>query len=612
MLVLFLWKYGSTLSFRQTINRRKFAQTSAYFLVILHFLYLKGCFLVILFFNKCLKMLRKYKIYIENIKAEKIYPFGTTLEEIIKDKKIETPYPILGAMVNHTLKELNYMIYKPKTVNFIDYRHPDGRRMYLRSLTMVLFKAAVDLYPHYKLKIEHTVSGGIFCELEGLITTENQEKVVAKLRNRMQEIINADIPFLRDEIRTEQALKIFEEFDLDDKCVLMRTRKQFYSSVYKLNDVVNYFYGYLVPSTGYLKKFDLVKYFEGMMLVLPQDDNPDQLSKIIVHNKLFEVFREFKEWVEIIGVPNVGQLNEMTLQGKIGDIIKISEALQEKKLASIADMVNRRKEDVRVIFVSGPSSSGKTTFAKRLSIQMSVIGFKPVVISMDNYFVNRKFTPCDEDGNYNFESPQALDIKLFNQNLLALFDGKEIELPKFSFSEGKRYYDGSKLKMKKNSIIIVEGIHALNPIISETIPAKRKFKVYVSALTPLNIDSNNRIPTTDNRLIRRMVRDNLYRNYSALETLQRWPSVHKGEEKYIFPYQEEADVMFNTALLFELGVLRRWAEPLLQEVPPVVPEYSEAKRLLKFLSYILPIADKEIPPTSILREFLKGSSFDYS
>ncbi len=559
-----------------------------------------------------MRLQKKINIYCENTKTEKSYPIGSTLQDIIDDQKIDIGYPVLGAMVNNTLKELDYMIYKPKTVRFIDYRHPDGKRMYLRSLSMVLFKAAMDLYPDYKLKIEHTISKGLFCELEDVFIEHSQDEVVSRLRKRMHEIIEKNLPFEREEIRTELALRIFKEFDLEDKCILMQTRRQFYSSVYKLDDVVNYFYGYLVPSTGYLKHFDLVKYYDGILVVMPRVDDPEKLEDVVAQDKLFEIFHEFKDWVEIVGVPNVGQLNLATQDGRIGDIIKISEALQEKKLACIADMVNKRKEDVKVILISGPSSSGKTTFAKRLSVQLSVIGFKPIVLSMDNYFVDRQLTPRDEDGNYDFESPHALDIQLFNENLLDLFAGKEINLPKFSFSEGKRHYDGTTLKMEKNSILLVEGIHGLNPVVSEMISENRKFKVYVSALTPLSIDSNNRIPTTDNRLIRRMVRDSLYRGYSALDTLRRWPSVRKGEDTHIFPYQEQADVMFNTALLFELGVLKRWAEPLLKEVPPIVPEYSEARRLLKFLTYILPIAEKEIPPTSILREFLDGSSFDYS
>ncbi len=555
---------------------------------------------------------RSIKIYCENTKIEKLYPFGTTLGDIVKDQNIDGEFPVLGAMVNNSLKELSYMVYKPKTVNFIDYHHPDGRRMYLRALTMVLFKATKDLFPDNKLIIEHAVSNGLYCELvNGSVKTLTVSNI-ASLKTKMHEIVNQDIVFEREEIRTEEAIKIFEKFGLTDKCTLMETRRQFYSSVYKFDDVVNYFYGYLVPSSGYLSNFDLVEYKDGMLLVLPEPENPSKLPDITVQNSLFEIFQEFKDWVRIIGVPYIGQLNVATANGQIGEIIKISEALQEKKLACIADLINDRKDTVKVIYISGPSSSGKTTFAKRLSIQLKVNGMMPQILSMDNYFVDRELTPRDENGDYNFESIEALDINLFNDNILDLIDGKEVHLPKFSFTEGKKSFGDKAIKMHKNSIIIVEGIHALNPIVSEKIPVDRKFKVYVSALTPLNIDSNNRVSSADNRLIRRMTRDYLYRGYSALQTLQRWQSVRRGEEKNIFPYQEEADAMFNTALLFELGVLKPWVEPILREVPPVVPEYAEARRLLKFLSYIVPINEAEIPPTSILREFLDGSSFDYS
>ncbi len=557
-------------------------------------------------------MLRTYAIYCENTQTEKEYPFGTTLAEIAVDQKVDLGFPILGAMVNNSLKELTYMVYKPKTVNFIGFTHVDGQRMYLRSLSMVLFKAARDLYPDHKLKVQHSVSGGLYCELVNHHSPGPLAKIAEHLQRRMKEMIALDIPFERNEIRTEEALKIFERFNLEDKCTLMRTRRQFYSSVYRLDDVVNYFYGYLVPSTGYLKHFGLEEYHEGMLLVMPQKDNPDQLSKVVHQPKLFEIFKEYKAWAEIIGVPHMGQLNQMALNGGISDIIKVSEALQEKKVAHIADMVSQRREEVKVVFISGPSSSGKTTFAKRLSVQLCVSGFKPRVISMDNYFVDRELTPLDKNGEYDFECPQAIDVELLNSNLNDLFSGKEIKLPKFSFAEGKRFYDGTMLSLKDNEILVIEGIHALNPIISRFILPKRMMKVYVSALTPLLIDSNNNIPTNDNRLIRRMVRDSKYRGYSALDTMRRWPSVRLGEEKYIFPYQEEADVMFNTAMVYELGVLRQYAEPLLKDVPPIAPEFSEAKRLLKFLSYVIPIGEKEIPPTSILREFLDGSSFDYS
>ena len=556
-------------------------------------------------------MLRTYAIYCENTQTEKEYPFGTTLAEIAADQHVDLGFPVLGAMVNNSLKELTYMIYKPKTVNFIGFPHVDGQRMYLRSLSMVLFKAARDLFPDHKLKVQHSVSGGLYCELVNHKSPGPLKEIVERLKQRMQEIIAMDLPFERNEIRTEEALKIFEQFNLEDKCILMRTRRQFYSSVYRLDDVVNYFYGYLVPSTGYLKNFGLEEYHEGMLLVMPQKNNPEQLVKVVHQPKLFEIFREFKDWVEIIGVPHMGQLNQKVLNGEISGIIKISEALQEKKVAQIADMVQYRKQ-VKVVFVSGPSSSGKTTFAKRLSVQLSVLGFKPRVISMDNYFVDRELTPLDINGNLDFESPGAIDVELLNSNLKSLFAGNEIDLPKFSFVNGKRFYDGTKLQLGENAILVIEGIHALNPLISRSIEASRMMKVYVSALTPLRIDSNNNIPTNENRLIRRMVRDSRYRGYSALDTMRRWPSVRLGEEIHIFPFQEEADVMFNTALVYELGVLRRYAEPLLKEVPPIAPEYSEAQRLLKFLSYVIPIGETEIPPTSILREFLDGSSFDYS
>ena len=557
-----------------------------------------------------MKKLKEYAVACENTNIEKSYPFGTTLNEIIEDQKIDIGEDILGAMVNFTLKELDYMIYKPKTVNFIGYSHAAGRRMYERSLTMVLFKAVYDLYPKQKLKIEHSVSGGLYCELVDLDDKTSMETIVKKLKARMEEIIKKDIPFEREEIPTKKALKVFEKFGLEDKCTLLKTRRQFYSSVYKMDNVINYFYGYLVPSTGYLKKFDLVKYFNGMLLVLPKADNPNELQEVKVQEQLFDVFQRFKDWVEIIGVPNIGRLNEMTLNNKVGDIIKVSEALQEKRIACIADMIYKKKK-AKVVFISGPSSSGKTTFAKRLGVQLRVIGFKPVVVSMDNYFVDREYTPLDDEGNYDFESPEALDIKLFNENILDLIAGKEIDLPGFSFEEGKRVYDGTKLKLEENGVIIVEGIHGLNPKISSMIPEERKFKIYVSALTPLNIDANNRIPTTDNRLIRRMVRDYRYRGYSALETIRRWPSVRAGEEKHIFPFQEQADTMFSTALPYELGVLKHSAITILREVPLDVPELSEARRLLKFFSYITCISEKEIPPTSILREFLSGSSFHY-
>ena len=558
-------------------------------------------------------MLKQIEIYCEDTNTRKSYPVGTTLKEIVDDQLKETGRTILGAMVNNSLRELCYSIYKPKTVRFIDYSHPDGKRMYERSLSMVLFKAVHELFPDNKLVIKHSVSKGFYCEIEGLeLTAETHVQIVNDIRSRMTEIIAEDIPFIREELETSKALKMFEQFGLEDKCRLLQTRVQLYTSVYKLDDVIDYYYGYLVPSTAYLSKFNLVNYYDGMLLMFPQSENIDKIEDIVLQPKLFEVYSEYKDWVEILGVPDVGHLNEINLSGNIGELIKIAEALQEKKLGRIADLIGQKKDKVRVVLISGPSSSGKTTFAKRLSVQLRVLGIKPILISLDNYFVNRSETPKDENGEYDFESPHALDIKLFNDNMLDLMAGKSIKLPKFSFTDGSRFYDDTELKIDDNNIIVVEGIHALNPEISAFIPSENKYKIYVSALTQLSLDSHNRIPTTDNRLIRRMIRDSLYRAYSAYDTLKRWQSVRAGEEKHIFPFQEEADVMFNTELLFELGVLKNWAEPLLREVQPNVPEYAEARRLLKLLSYFVPILDLEIPPTSILREFLDGSSFDYS
>lgn len=550
------------------------------------------------------------KIYCENNQSEKEYPIGTTLAEIIEDQNINIGNAILGAMVNHSLKELNYMIYKPKTVRFIDYKHPDGKRMFMRSLSFVLFMAAREIYPNATLKIEHSYSNGFYCKLHCKTQLDYQE-ATEKIKKRMQEIVEENLPFEREEIRTEEAYQIFNSFNLIDKCVLMGTRKQFYSSVYKLDGVVNYFYGYLVPSTSYLKIFDLKAYQDGMILLPPESINPLKVEKLVKQDKLFGIFQEFKNWVDILGVPDIGRLNQATEKGEAGQIIKITEALQEKKIAQIAGMIEERKNDLKVILISGPSSSGKTTFAKRLAVQLSVSGFKPEVLSMDNYFLDRNQTPRDENGEYDFETPYALDIELFNQNMLDLFEGKKVDLPYFSFITGMKSYNGNKLQLQDNSIILVEGIHGLNPMISISIPEEKKYKIYVSALTPLSIDNTNRIPTTDNRLIRRIVRDFNHRNYSAYETIKRWPSVRAGEDKYIFPYQEEADVMFNTALLYELAVLKQYAEPILHAVPPIHQEYAEARRLIKFLSYVTPIDGKEIPPTSILREFLDGSSFRY-
>jgi len=554
-------------------------------------------------------MERLIKITCTNINITKEYKAGTNLQEIANDLKIKLKYPILGARVNNQLFEFDYEIYKPKIVEFIDFTNVDGFRMYLRSLSFVLMKAAKDLFPDRALKIEHSISGGYYCELEHTEHKLNQQEVL-DIADRMREIIGANLPFQREEILTTEAIKIFEKNNMSEKARLFNSRPLLYTSVYKLDDFIDYFYGYLVPSTGYLELFDLIPYYDGMLLRFPAINKPLEIGNIVLQEKLFDIFREYKDWGEVLGVSSVGDVNDEIMKGNIGELIKISEALHEKKVAEIADAIKNRPQ-IRVVLIAGPSSSGKTTFAKRLSVQLKVSGLKPVQISLDNYFIDREATPKDENGEYDFESLYALDIDTFNRDILKLIDGQEIDMPHFSFESGKRYYKGNKFKITNQHIILIEGIHALNPKLSEQISNDIKFKIYISALTQIGIDSHNRIPSTDNRLLRRIVRDYQYRGYSAKETLKRWASVRRGEEKNIFPYQEEADVMFNSALLFELGVLKSRAEPILQEIDETHREYSEARRLLKFLSYFRAIPDNEIPPTSILREFLSGSSFKY-
>lgn len=549
------------------------------------------------------------EVIIRNTSTRKQYPQGTTLKQISEDIRLKLPHPIIGAIVNNKVKELSFTIYKPKTIRFIDITHPDGMRMYIRSLSFVLIKAVKNLYPAATLKIEHSISNGYYCELSN--PKELSIAEIIGIQQEMQKIVYADIPFKHADILTTEAIELFEQYGYPDKALLLKTRKTMYSSVYWLDNLPDYFYGDLVPSTGYIKIFDLFKYYDGILLRIPSAANPNTVADIVLQDKMFEVFREHKEGNKILGIDTVGKLNEATQNNTITDIIKISEALQEKKLSAIADQIIAKQATPHIILISGPSSSGKTTFAKRLDIHLRVMGITPHVISLDNYFVDREKTPLDENGNYDFENIEALDLELFNNHLLQLIDGKKIELPVFSFETGKRTYRGDFLQLKTNEVLLFEGIHALNPQLTNEIPEQEKFRIYVSALTALCMDDHNRIPTTDNRLIRRIIRDYQYRGYSAEDTIKRWPSVRRGEDKYIFPYQEEADVMYNSALLFELGVFKTYAEPILRKVSQQSEEYAEATRLLKFFTYLETIPEKEIPPTSILREFLFGSSFNY-
>jgi Uridine kinase len=555
-------------------------------------------------------MAKMVEIICENIHSKKIYAPGITLMEIASDQKITLEHPIIGAMVNNRVQELDYQVFNPKIISFFDITHPAGMRMYLRSLFFVLEKAIRDLLPGKRLSVEHSVSKGFYCEIEGF-EGSIPLSLTFTIGDRMREIISRDVPFTSEKKQTIEVLDYYKNQGYTEKVMLLETRPHLYTTVYFLDDRMDYFYGCMVPSTGYLKKFDLVKYYDGMLLMVPKRSNPSEMEDLILQDKMFDIFREYRRWIDIIGVSSIGSINKRVLAGKGDELIKVGEALHEKKVAQIADEIYKRRENVKVVLISGPSSSGKTTFAKRLAIQLLVSGLKPVTISLDNYFVDREHTPRDENGDYDFESVEALDIEYFNQDLLNLLSGIEINVPKFSFENGKRYFDGTTLKIDEKTVLLIEGIHALTPFLTHSIPDERKFKVYVSALTSLSIDGHNRIPTTDNRLIRRIIRDFRYRGYSALDTISRWESVRRGEDKNIFPYQEEADMMFNSSLVFELGVLKRYAEPLLREVPSTVKEFAEADRLLTFLENFVPIDDKEIPPTSIIREFLGGSSFSY-
>lgn len=535
---------------------------------------------------------------------------GTRLLDTCKLFNVKLNNPVLGAMVNNKLREASFEFFHPKTVRFIDITHPDGMRMYIRSLSFVLYAAVEEMLPGASLRIEHSVSNGLYCELDNL-KEEMSVQTVFDLGQRMREIISENIPFVMEKGETDEVVQMLEERRLNDKTELIRHRGQYYTTYYRMGNHVNIFYGFLVPSTGYLKVFDLNKYYNGMLLQIPKKSNPAEVEDLIIQNKMFEIFREFTQWNKILNVTKISELNRAAGNGKSETLIKVTEALHEKKIGQIADQIAARRDKLRIVLISGPSSSGKTTFGKRLAVQLLVAGIKPLNLSLDNYFVDREHTPRDEKGDYDFEALEAIDLKLFNEHLVALLSGEEVEIPKFSFEQGSRIYDGSKLKMAKENILIIEGIHGLNPKLTPSIPAEAKYKIYVSALTSINVDNHTRIPTTDNRLIRRIVRDYKYRKYSARDTIARWSSVRHGEEIHIFPYQEEADVMFNTALLYEFSVLKPLAEPILLEVQPNQPEYSEANRLLKFFSYFKPMQPREIPPTSIIREFLGGSSFSY-
>jgi uridine kinase len=550
------------------------------------------------------------QVHCINTNEKKDVPMGSSLEELIEVFGVKMPHLIANAKVNNKTESLAYRIYRPKRIEYVDIGNSSAMRTYVRSLCFILAKAVDDLFPDAHIFIEHSVSNGYYFQIDaGQIIGKEQ---LDNIRNRMREIVDADIPFESIEDETTNVVKLFREHRMEDKALLLETSDFLYAYYFKLGNYIDYYYGCIVPSTGYIKLFDIHQYNGGFLLQVPSRTEPEQLAPIVKQEKLLNVYREHLKFLKISNLNNVGDLNKAKINGRISDVIQISEAYQAKQIGEIAAQIRQKyDEGVRLILISGPSSSGKTTFRKRLEVELFVEMLKPIGLSLDDYFVERDKTPLDESGEKDYESLYALDLDLFEENLLALMNGNEVELPSYNFVSGKREFKGNRLKMGDNNILIVEGIHALNPELTERIPAINKFMIYVSALTSISLDNHNWIPASDNRLLRRLVRDYRYRGYSAIETISRWESVRRGEEKWIFPYQENADVMFNSAMIYELAAIRRHVEPILQQVPKTDPEYAEAYRLLKFLSYFNYITDRELPPTSLLREFLGGSSFRY-
>lgn len=571
-------------------------------------------------------MSSRMKIYCKNIHEYIDIEGGESLQEIAEAlaPRLRGLEPICAA-VNNKTEPLQYQLFGPKQVEFLPRESASGTRVYVRSLSMMLFCTVRQEMPSTRLRIEHSIAGGYYCLLFDVqkladgttalqpVSSTRIPAIVECLRARMRELCKRDIPFERKERLTADIIEKFREAGLTDKVTLLQTIRELYTTYYRLDGVVDSYYGALAPSTGCLPVFDLIPYKEGFLLMAFDRNHPDRPAPEVDQEKMYRAFVEYSHFNEVIGVANVGQLNRVVEEGKAADLINVAEAMHDKKISSIADEITRRYRlgGARIVLIAGPSSSGKTTTTKRLGIYLTTNLLKPKMISLDNYFVDRDKTPRDATGDYDFESLHALDLKAFNADLNALLSGDEVSLPTYSFEQGKRIYKGNKLRLEPKSILLVEGIHGLNPALTSEIPEEMKYRVYVSALTTLSIDDHNWIPTTDNRLLRRIIRDYKYRGSSAEETIRRWPSVRRGEEKWIFPFQENADSTFNSSLLFELGVIKDYAEAVLREVPNDVPEYAEAYRLRRFLGYFKQIPERGVPSTSLLREFLGGSSFHY-
>lgn len=529
---------------------------------------------------------------------------GTRIEELVRDLKGKMGSQIVAAVVNNEIRELTFPIEQESDITTVDLSSDDGIRIYQRSLKFLLIKAVHDLFPDKEVQVRHSVRRGVFFEIvDYKVTPEDVER----LEKRMRELVEQDHRFVKRVVPIDEARRIFLSRGREDRYRALEFREKDYVSLYTFDDIEDYFYGYMVPSTGYLKLFGLAAENDGIVLIVPKKENPTRLPDVTLPKQLFDVFTEYTNWIKILGVEDVGRLNEVVKKGRIHEFILISEALHEKKIAQIADMILQQKK--RIILIAGPSSSGKTTFARRLGIQLRVNGLRPLNISVDDYFVDKTQTPLDEDGKPDYEALETVDLAFFNQSMNALLKGEEIDVPTFNFVTGKREFNGRKMKLEDGCVVIIEGIHALNPRLTNDIDDADKFKIYISAITSMRIDQHNRIPTTDLRLLRRIIRDNRFRGTPAPATIDMWPAVRRGEERNIFPFQQEADVMFNSSLIYELLVLKGYALPLLSAITKDMPQYSEARRLIEFLSYFLQIPADDIPPNSILREFLGGSCF---
>ena len=557
------------------------------------------------------------QIRCKNNNVTKSFPEGTSLVDVYQEfaPELNMTYPVVSAKVNNASQGLKFRLYQNRDVEFIDARDGSGRRVYVRSLCFVLYKASCDVFPGSKLFIEHPLSGGYYCNFKKRGNEPLTDDDVNRICQRMQEIIDQDMPFRRTEATTEEAVRVFSERGFSDKVKLIETSGQIYTDYYMLGDTVDYYYGPLVPSAGYLKVWALERLYDGLMLRVPDKNNPLKLSERIDMPRTFEMFAEKVRWDIIMRLSNAGDVNKAILRGHASELIQVSEALQEKKIVKIAEEIDRRFHDeenpIRLVLITGPSSSGKSTFCKRLSVQLLACGLRPYSFSTDDYFVNRVDTPKLPNGQYDFDNIETVDYKLLGEHLERLMKGEVVEVPEYNFVTGKREWNGKKFKLSNDSVLIIEGIHALNPLLTKQIPDSKKYKIYISALTSISLDDHNWIPTQDNRLLRRIIRDYNKGAFTARETISQWKSVCEAEDQWIFPFQETADVMFNSALNIEFAVLRTHAELILASVQKNCPEYSEAHRLLKFLRYFIPISDKEIPPTSIMREFVGGSSFKY-